>query len=80
MSREEVLETIIEIGKDIFDNDDLMLTETSVANEVDGWDSLAHLSLMNELEGEYGIKFELSEIQGLKSVADLITTILRYVG
>lgn len=80
MKREEILETIIEIGKDVFDNEELVLTEATVASDVDGWDSLAHLSLMNEIEGEYGISFELADIQNLKTVEDLINTVLKYVG
>ena len=55
MERNEYLEKINEIAKDVFDNDDVVITEASTADDVDGWDSLTHLELMTELEAEYRI-------------------------
>ena len=56
MTREEVMEKVCEIARDIFDDDELVLEDDTVASDVDGWDSLTHLSLMNEIEEEFGIR------------------------
>lgn len=78
MDRNEYLEKINEIAKDVFDNDDAVITEASTANDVDGWDSLTHLELMTELEAEYRIKFTMSEIQNLADVGELIDCIIKH--
>lgn len=78
MERNEYLEKINEIAKDVFDNDDVVITEASTADDVDGWDSLTHLELMTELEAEYRIKFTMSEIQNLADVGELIDCIIKH--
>ena len=76
MEREEVMEKITEIARDIFDDDELVLDDETIAADVDGWDSLTHLSLMNEIENEFEIKFEMKEVQGLNNVGELVDVIM----
>ena len=76
MEREEVMERITEIARDIFDDDELELDDETIAADVDGWDSLTHLSLMNEIENEFEIKFEMKEVQGLNNVGELVDVIM----
>lgn len=78
MDREEVLRTLTEIAIDVFDVDDLELTDETTADDVEEWDSLTHLSLINEVEMEYGFKFTMAEIQQLKNVGDLVDTIIKH--
>jgi acyl carrier protein len=79
MTREEVMEKVTEIARDIFDDDELVLEDDTVASDVDGWDSLTHLSLMNEIEEEFGFKFVMKEVQGLKDVGELIEAIMERI-
>ena len=79
MTREEVMEKVCEIARDIFDDDELVLEDDTVASDVDGWDSLTHLSLMNEIEEEFGFKFVMKEVQGLKDVGELIEAIMERI-
>ncbi len=76
MEREEVMEKVTEIARDIFDDDELELDDETIAADVDGWDSLTHLSLMNEIENEFEIKFEMKEVQGLNNVGELVDVIM----
>ena len=76
MEREEVMEKVTEIARDIFDDDELELDDETIAADVDGWDSLTHLSLMNEIENEFEIKFEMKEVQGLNNVVELVDVIM----
>ena len=55
MEISEVLEKLTEICKDVFDSENLVITEQTTAADVEGWDSLTHLSLVNELEETYEI-------------------------
>ena len=79
MGREEILSQVQDIIREEFENDDLVITEATTANDVQGWDSLAHLSLMHEIEGEFEIKSTMGEIQGFKNVGEMITSIEKYL-
>ena len=79
MDRDEVMEKVCEIARDIFDDDELELNDDTIAADVDGWDSLTHLSLMNEIENEFEIKFEVKEVQGLSNVGELVDVILERI-
>ena len=76
MDRDEVMEKVTGIARDIFDDDELVLDDETIAADVDGWDSLTHLSLMNEIENEFEIKFEMKEVQGLNNVGELVDAIM----
>ena len=79
MDRTEALEAITEIGRDVFDDENLVLTEKTTSADVDGWDSLTHLGLIDELEEKYDISFSLNEISASKNVGELITALIRHV-
>ena len=76
MDRDDVMEKVTEIAREIFDDDELVLDDETIAADVDGWDSLTHLSLMNEIENEFEIKFEMKEVQGLNNVGELVDVIM----
>lgn len=79
MTREEVFEKINELFRDVFENDSLVITETTTAKDVAGWDSLTHLSLMTDIEAEFDITFMLSEVQGSKNVGELVNAIMKHL-
>jgi acyl carrier protein len=53
-----------------YDQPDLVLTPESNANNVEDWDSLAHINLVSAIEKHYKIKFALGELQELKNVGE----------
>jgi acyl carrier protein len=55
--------------------DDVQLTLSTVATEVEGWDSLSHISLMLAVERTFGIRFALGEVSRTRNVGDLVTLI-----
>ena len=44
---------------------------TTDADDIDGWDSLAHLHLVMTIEKEFGIKFPTEKIPLLNSVQEI---------
>lgn len=79
MERNEVFEKVNEICEDVFDEEGLTITNETTAADVEGWDSLTHLSLINEIEMEFGIKFTMGEIQGSKNVGELIDSLMKHI-
>ena len=53
------------------------MTESTTAEDIEDWDSLTHIQLIEEIEQEFKIKFTLQEITGLKNVGEFITLVER---
>ena len=51
--------------------DDAVITDTTVAPEVPGWDSLSHVRILSAVEDTFGVRFKPLEVLKLKTVGDL---------
>ena len=65
------------IFKDTLDDESLVLTETTTASDVPGWDSITHVLIVVAVEKKFRVKFTAGEIQNLKNVGDLAALIRR---
>jgi acyl carrier protein len=72
MTKERMFSKVQEIFRDIFDEDDLMITDSTNSDEIEDWDSLNHINLVSAIEQEFGIKFTLIELISLKNVGEMI--------
>lgn len=79
MKKSEVMEKIKEILNDLFD-DDFDVTESTVADDIDGWDSLAHLQVISAMESGFNIHFTLGEINNFANVGEMADSILKHLG
>ena len=68
----ELRASIQQIFRDFFEDDDIVVTDELSALDIEGWDSMAHVSLLLEIEEAFSVKFKLNEIARLKNVGDLI--------
>lgn len=71
----EILEALNGIFRHVLKNESLNLTETTTAHDVDGWDSLTNMLLINEVEKAFGVRFNFREIVKMKNVGDLCAAI-----
>ena len=72
MTREGVFSAVQDIFRDIFDVEDLVISNTTNSDEIEDWDSLNHINLVSAIEKEFKIKFALGELMMLKDVGDMI--------
>jgi acyl carrier protein len=75
MTREEILAQVTDLLRDLLDNDALELTFETSAGEVDGWDSVTHVSLLVAVQQHFGVKFRTAELEGLRNVGHLVDLI-----
>jgi acyl carrier protein len=68
----QILATLTPIFRDIMDNDDLELSRTLSAGDIDEWDSLSHIRLIVSVERAFDVKFQSMEIGDLKNIGDLV--------
>ena len=74
MSR-DILAEIKTIMCDVFDVDDLDISNGTTARDIEEWDSLSHIRLIVAIEQHFKIKFTSLEVEGFKSVGDLAAAI-----
>ena len=79
MSREEVLAKVEEIIRDVFDDDTIEITDDTIASDVNGWDSLMHITLIGTIEDEFEITFAMKDVVGFADVGQLVDAIVRLV-
>lgn len=72
MTDEQILSKITEVVQDQLDNPDIALTMTTVAKDVEGWDSLAHVRITIAIEQAFGLRFSSSRISGIGNVGELV--------
>ena len=65
------MEKINEVFRSVFDDDELTVTRETTAADVEGWDSVMHVTLLINMEKAFGMKISSSSVAGLKSVGDL---------
>ena len=71
MSKEEIYTKLNEIFRDVFDDETLTVSETTSAEDIDGWDSLTHISLIASVEAEFGIRFDMKSVLKMKNAGEM---------
>ncbi len=77
MNNEEILKTLDQVFRKVLKRDNIALTETTTAADVEGWDSLTNMLLISEIEKTFQLHFSFREIVRLKNVGDLCAAIAR---
>ena len=77
MNRQEILKQVEAIFRDIFDDSQLNIVESTNAEDIEDWDSLNHINLVVAIEKHFDIKFALGELQTLKDVGAMIDLMLK---
>ena len=75
MNRNEIMEKLQEIFRDVFDDDSIVLFDEMTSNDVEDWDSLSHINLITDIEAKFGISFTTEEIVETKNVGEFIRVI-----
>ncbi len=72
MTREEIYEELTEIFRDIFDDEDIVLSNETTAEDIEDWDSLEQINLLVAIEKKFQIKFQLAQVSGLENVGAMV--------
>lgn len=76
MTHEEVLETVRGIFRDVFDDENLVVEDHTNSSDIEDWDSLEHIALVVSMEKEFGLKFDLKEVNKLENVGQMVDLII----
>lgn len=80
MNKAQILEALTQVFRDVFDDDDILLTAATTALDIEGWDSQAHVSLIVAAEMRFGIRFRTAELESLHDVGQFAELIAGKLG
>lgn len=80
MDRQQTMAEIQEIFRDNFDDETIVLTDETNADDIEDWDSLEQINLLTAIERKYGLKFNLADVRNLQNVGDLLNLLERLRG
>lgn len=79
MERTEVFDRMNKVFRDVFDDDDISVTDVTTAKDIDDWDSLMHITLVSEVEDEFGIHFQMKDVTKMQNVGEMVDKIQELV-
>lgn len=71
------IEDLLPMFRDVLENDEIILSEATVASDVPGWDSMNHIYLVVAIEKHFKVKFTTQQIQRWQCVGDILTDLNR---
>lgn len=79
MTRTEVFERLNQVFRDVFDDDSIVVTDTTTSNDIEDWDSLIHITLVSEIEDEFDIHFKMKEVTKMKDIGEMVDKIMELI-
>lgn len=72
LSKDEIIERLDDVFRDVFDDDTLEVDENTTADDIEDWDSIEHITLIGAVEDEFKMRFKMVEVSGMKDVGEMI--------
>ena len=75
MNKNEIIERLNDVFRDVFGDDSISVTADTTSADIDDWDSIEHINLIGAVESEFGMRFKMREVSGMKNVGEMISII-----
>ena len=72
---DEIYSRLNEVFREVFDDDSITVDENTTAADIEDWDSLNHITLIDAVESEFKIRFTMGEVSGMKNVGEMAAII-----
>ena len=71
LNTEEIFEKLDKVFQDVFDDDSIRVNSNTVADDIEDWDSMMHITLIGAVEDEFGVRFKMGEVSTMKNVGEM---------
>lgn len=72
MNRQEIIEKLTPIFRNVLNLKDLTLTVDLNPDDVETWDSMANMTIVAEVQEAFNVKFSLKEMVRFSNVGSLV--------
>lgn len=72
---DEIYEKLTKVFREVFDDDSIVLTPETTADDIEDWDSIEHINLIAAVEDAFGMRFQMREVSGMKNVGEMVQII-----
>lgn len=79
MNREQLVEEIQTIAREIFAKPEFVIADTTSAMDVDTWTSLSFMQFLTAIEEKYGFRFKMMELLQLRNMGAVIDATLKHI-
>lgn len=76
LNERQVYERLNDVFRDVFDDEDIEVDASTVADDIEDWDSMMHITLIGAVEDEFGVRFKMGEVSTMKNVGEMVKIIL----
>lgn len=79
MTADEILTTLTTVFRDVFDDESLVLTRDTTAEDIDEWDSLNQIKLILACEKAFSVKLKPRDINTLANVGEMVDHLAKVI-
>jgi acyl carrier protein len=72
MENKEILKILNDVFQEVFDDETLILTRETTANDIEEWDSLNQIKLIIESERALNIRLKSRDINILENIGEMV--------
>lgn len=76
MTIEEIYDKLTDIFRENFDDDSIMLSPATTADDIEDWDSLEQINLIAGIENKFSVTFDIKETLTLENVGEMAKLIM----
>lgn len=79
MSREDLYVRLNDVFRTVFEDESIVVNDSTTSDDIEDWDSLEHINLVVAVEKEFGVKFNMGEINKFRNVGEMVDVIISRV-
>ena len=76
MNKETVLSDLQLVFRSVFNDEQLIISPSTSQGDIDLWDSLNHAILIDNVEKQFDVKFDLMDMLGMQTAGDICDKII----
>ena len=76
MTREDVYERLNNVFRDVFDDESIVVEDSTTSDDIEDWDSFEHINLVVAVEEEFNFKIPMGKVVTMKNVGEMVDIII----
>lgn len=76
MGRKDALNRLQILFRDVFDDESIIIDETTRVEDVQGWDSLMNITILAFVQEEFSVSFDVEDVKRIMGVSDILELVL----